>query len=172
MEIKRITEKYAAELGEMMVSIYSNLDGFPSPQEQPAYYEMLRNIAALNAQEHTQVLIAVEENCLLGGLVYFSDMSAYGAGGMATQVKYASGIRLLGVKPVARGKGVGKTLTLRCMEMARVHGNRQIVLHTTRAMNTAWAMYEHLGFYRSKDLDFLQEELEVFGFRLDIEFDK
>ena len=41
-----------------------------------------------------------------------------------------------------------------------------MVLHTTRAMETAWRMYEQLGFRRSPDLDFRQGELEVFGFEL------
>jgi hypothetical protein len=34
------------------------------------------------------------------------------------------------------------------------------------AMQTAWKMYENLGFKRSDDLDFTQGELPVFGFRL------
>jgi hypothetical protein len=33
-------------------------------------------------------------------------------------------------------------------------------------MKVAWRMYEALGFERSPDLDFLQGELPVFGFRL------
>jgi hypothetical protein len=34
------------------------------------------------------------------------------------------------------------------------------------AMQIAWKMYENLGFKRSEDLDFMQGELPVFGFRL------
>ena len=33
-------------------------------------------------------------------------------------------------------------------------------------LQTAWKMYEQLGFTRSEDLDFAQGELQVFGFRL------
>jgi hypothetical protein len=33
-------------------------------------------------------------------------------------------------------------------------------------MQIAWSLYERLGFERSKDLDFMQEKLPVFGFRL------
>ncbi len=33
-------------------------------------------------------------------------------------------------------------------------------------MQVAWAIYENLGFKRSEDLDFMQGELLVFGFRL------
>jgi RimJ/RimL family protein N-acetyltransferase len=33
-------------------------------------------------------------------------------------------------------------------------------------MPVAWRLYEKLGFERSKDLDFSQDGLPVFGFRL------
>jgi hypothetical protein len=41
-----------------------------------------------------------------------------------------------------------------------------LIIHSTMAMQTAWKMYERLGFKRSEDLDFMQGELPVFGFRL------
>ncbi len=41
-----------------------------------------------------------------------------------------------------------------------------MIIHTTMAMQTAWKMYETIGFKRSEDLDFMQEELPVYGFRL------
>ncbi len=28
-------------LGQLMVEVYSHLDGFPTPEEQPGYYELL-----------------------------------------------------------------------------------------------------------------------------------
>ena len=33
-------------------------------------------------------------------------------------------------------------------------------------MQVAWQMYEKLGFKKSEDLDFMQGELPVFGFKL------
>jgi hypothetical protein len=45
-------------------------------------------------------------------------------------------------------------------------GHAQVILHTTQAMQIAWTLYERLGFERSKDLDFVQGDLPVFGFRL------
>ena len=66
----------------------------------------------------------------------------------------------------ARGKGVGKALTQFCIERARKLGKARIVLHTTLMMQTAWAMYERLGFARFPEIDFRQGNLEVFGFQL------
>jgi hypothetical protein len=36
----------------------------------------------------------------------------------------------------------------------------------TQAMQAGWRMYGNLGFGRAPDLDFMQGELPVFGFRL------
>ena len=93
-------------------------------------------------------------------------MQYYGSGGTATQEKEASGFRLLAVDPSARGKGIGKLLTNECIRKANDKKQAQVVIHTTKAMQTAWKMYEYLGFKRSEDLDFMQGELPVFGFRL------
>jgi len=154
-------------LGKLMVKVYAHLDGFPKPEEQPAYYEMLANIGRFTENKDARVLVAVSEHGeLVGGVVYFGDMAQYGSGGTATSVKNASGIRLLGIDPKFRGAGAGKALTNACIELAREKGHAEVVLHTTQAMRVAWGLYERLGFERSEDLDFSQQGLPVFGFRL------
>ena len=154
-------------LGRMMVEVYSRLEGFPTPPEQPHYYEMLANIGRFADKASTRVLVASSaEGELVGGVVYIGDMAEYGSGGIATSVKDASGIRLLGVDPKFRNTGAGKALTNACIQMAREEGHSQVILHTTQAMRIAWGLYERLGFVRSEDLDFSQHGLSVFGFRL------
>jgi len=167
MLIRDLPDEKAEALGRLMVTVYSTLDGFPSPEEQPDYYQMLANIGSFTQQPETRILVATTpDNRLLGGVLYFGDMKDYGSGGTAPKVKNASGIRLLAVDPVARGMGVGKALTEACIELARNKAHAEVVLHTTQAMQIAWRMYEKMGFKRSEDLDFLQQDLPVFGFRL------
>jgi len=157
-------------LGRLMIEVYSRLEGFPSRDEQPGYYEMLANIGGFTAKKDAQVLVAVSpEGGLAGGVVYFGDMAEYGSGGIATTVRHASGIRLLGVSNRYRGQGIGKALTLACIQRAKDRGHLQVVLHTTQAMQVAWGLYERMSFERSPDLDFMQGELPVFGFRLRLE---
>ena len=154
-------------LGQLMVEVYSGLAGFPTPAEQPRYYELLANIGAFAEQPGVRVLVAVTaEGELAGGVVYFADMARYGSGGSATAVRNASGIRLLGVAPGFRQSGAGKALTAACIQLAREAGHAQVILHTTQAMRIAWGLYERLGFARSDDLDFSQQGLPVYGFRL------
>ncbi|RNI23424.1 GNAT family N-acetyltransferase [Rufibacter latericius] len=154
-------------LGQLMVRVYSQLEGFPKPDEQPAYYQMLSNIGDFTQHPDVEILVAVsEKGTINGGVVFFRDLQSYGSGGTATQEKNAAGFRLLAVPPEARGLGIGKALTQECIQRAKDLQLSQVIIHSTKAMQTAWKMYEKLGFRRSEDLDFLQGDLPVFGFRL------
>jgi len=156
-----------AVIGKLMVTVYSQLEGFPKEIEQPNYYKMLANIGDLTKNPETELLVAVSpENKIAGGVVYFSNMHYYGSGGIATQEQNASGFRLLAVDYSARGNGVGTLLINECIQKAKDKNHNQVVIHSTKAMQTAWKMYINLGFKRSEDLDFMQGELAVFGFRL------
>jgi GNAT superfamily N-acetyltransferase len=157
-------------LGRLLVEVYSSLDGFPSPTQQPHYYDLLANVGDFTRRPGARVLVALTpERELCGGVVHFGDMAQYGSGGIATSVKDASGIRLLGVSPQYRNSGAGTALTSTCLQMARQNGHSQVILHTTQAMQVAWRLYEKLGFVRSDDLDFSQQGLPVFGFRLKLQ---
>lgn len=167
LTIREIKQNEFTVLGELTVDVYSRLEGFPSPSEQPGYYKMLRNVGKLNQQDHTTVLVAESSGQgIIGGVVYYDNMSKYGSGGTATQEKHASGIRLLCVSPESRRAGAGKALTNECIRLARASGNNQVILHTTQAMEIAWGLYLKMGFERSTDLDFSQEGFPIFGFRL------
>jgi GNAT superfamily N-acetyltransferase len=154
------------EIGQLMVNVYSQLDGFLKPDESPQYYHMLTHVGDLTHKPETELLVALSpEGKITGAVVYFGDMQYYGSGGTATREKNAGGFRFLAVDPLARGNGVGKLLTNACIQKTRDRKLNQLIIHTTNAMKTAWKMYEGLGFKRSEDLDFIQGELQVFGFR-------
>jgi GNAT superfamily N-acetyltransferase len=159
-------EEYPA-IGQLMVKVYSQLEGFPKEKDQPEYYKLLANIGGLTSNPGTEILVAVSNsNEIAGTVVYFTDMKHYGSGGIATSEKNAAGFRLLAVSPEARGQGIGKLLTNECIQKTKYKGLHQLIIHTTRAMQTAWKMYESMGFKRSEDLDFMQGKLPVYGFRL------
>lgn len=155
-----------ASIGKLMVHAYSSLEGFIKPSDHPGYYEMLKNVGELTNKPGTEILVAVtSDNKLAGAVVYFNDMQYYASGGTATKEKNAAGFRLLAVSDEMRGQGIGKLLTLECIRKAKENKLNQLIIHTTLAMQNAWAMYERIGFKRSEDLDFQQGEMKVFGFR-------
>ena len=107
-------------VGELLVHVYSTLEGFPSPEEQPAYYALLAGIGSLTEKPGTKLLIASSSTGKIGGaVIYFGNMQYYGSGGIATQEKNAAGFRLLAVDPEIRGQGLGRQLTEACIQLAR-----------------------------------------------------
>lgn len=167
LEIREVRPEECVALGQLLVEAYASLEGFPTPAELPAYYEMLANIGSFTEKKDARVLVALsEEGELVGGVVYFGDMAEYSNASIATTLENASGMRLLGVSVKARGQGVGKALTQACIQQAREKGHAEMILHSTHFMPTAWGMYERMGFQRSDDLNFQSGDVTVFGFRL------
>ena len=156
-----------AKIGKLLVQVYSQLEGFPKESEQPNYYKMLANIGEFTANPGTELLVAVSpDDKIAGAVVFFNDMKNYGSGGTATKEQNAAGFRLLAVSPLSREKGIGKLLTKECIRKAKDQKLKQLIIHSTMAMQVAWKMYENLDFKRAEDLDFMQGELPVFGFKL------
>ena len=157
-------------LGQLMIDVYAQLDDFPGRQAWPEYYEMLANIGLFTEKPGTKLIIALSpDNELWGGVVYFDNMAHYASGGEEIDIENASGIRLLAVHTNARGQGVGKGLTLACIQLAKDKQHNQVILHSTRVMKVAWAMYEGMGFKRFEQLDFKFQDFSIFGFRLNIQ---
>jgi len=159
-----------SRIGRLAAGAYASLPGMPTTEEQPEYYGMLLDVAKRASNPALQVIAAVSDSGeVLGCVDLIADMKHYGSGGTARSVPEAAGMRLLAVDPGARGMGLGKALTRFCIDRARALGRSRLILHTTRAMETAWAMYEKLGFQRFPEIDFQQGKLEVFGFALKLE---
>lgn len=60
-------------------------------------------------------------------------------------------IRMLGVDPRWRGRGIAGHLMGTCEDRARAAGRTLMTLHTTQRMKAAQAMYEGLGYVRGED---------------------
>lgn len=60
-------------------------------------------------------------------------------------------IRMLGVDPDRRGRGVARALMDACFAWAATAGKTRMLLHTTQRMKVAQEMYEAMGFERLPD---------------------
>lgn len=85
-----------------------------------------------------------------------------------TEINNASGFRLLAVDPEERGKGIAKLLIKECIYRAKKLNQDQLFIHSTESMKIARGMYERLGFFRYPEIDFIQGELPVYGYKLSI----
>lgn len=169
-QIRRALPEECARLGRLVVGAYASLPGMPRLDEQPGYYGMLLDVGKRASNPAISIFAAVSpDGRILGCVDFIADMRQYGSGGGATQISDAAGIPLLAVAPEARGAGVGKALTEYCIHLAVDNGKSKVILHTTKAMKTAWKMYEKIGFVRLNAIDFQQGTLEVCGFVLNVE---
>ncbi|MEO5953919.1 MAG: GNAT family N-acetyltransferase [Chloroflexia bacterium] len=62
-------------------------------------------------------------------------------------------VRLLGVLPSERGKGVGRALVAECISRARASGAAALSLHTIPFMLNAIKLYENMGFVHIPEED-------------------
>lgn len=140
-------EEYEA-LGELTVAAYHALPD--AMNHQDAYDRQLRDVARRATVSF--VLVAVDAaGDLIGGVTYvrgpddpYSEELAEGEAGM----------RMLAVDPAKQRQGVGRGLTLACLDRARGDGRQRLVLHTGSWMPAAIGLYEGMGFARRPELDF------------------
>jgi ribosomal protein S18 acetylase RimI-like enzyme len=62
-------------------------------------------------------------------------------------------IRMVGVHPDYRGKGIAKKLTHMCITFAKDTHEKTIALHTSEFMDDARHIYESLGFKKVKEIE-------------------
>jgi GNAT superfamily N-acetyltransferase len=140
-------DEYRA-LGDLTVAAYHGVAADMPHQDQ--YDASLRDVA--RRAESSCVAVAVApDGRVLGGVTYvrgpedpYSEDLRQGE----------AGIRMLAVDPESQGLGVGRALTLWCLDRARRDGRARIALHTSHFMPMAVRLYEGLGFARRPDRDF------------------
>jgi ribosomal protein S18 acetylase RimI-like enzyme len=106
----------------------------------PALASFVSNMSILS--ETGEIIVAEEQQEIVGGVAYI--------GPRQPKADYFDInwpiIRMLVVKPTARGKGLGHLLTEECINRARRDKSPIIGLHTTPIMTVALAMYLRMGF--------------------------
>jgi ribosomal protein S18 acetylase RimI-like enzyme len=149
-------------LGQLTVEAYGAVE--PTVLDD-GYEAELRDVAHRAAV--AEVLVAVDgTGRLLGGVTYVPGPDSSLA---EHDVADAASIRMLAVDPGGEGRGVGRALSVACVERAVVTGRRAVVLHSTPAMRRAHRLYESLGFQRSPGLDWpVSPSLTLLGYRLDL----
>ncbi|MBA2938655.1 GNAT family N-acetyltransferase [Paenibacillus sp. CGMCC 1.16610] len=120
----------------------------------PAFWEQyISNIKAQwERTEPTWRLVAEQEDNLVGAaLLYPPQEGLYEK--LSETIPYPE-IRLLGVHPSARSKGVATSLLAECARRAKQGGYSYLGLHTSSRMPDAVRLYLSLGFEREPRYDF------------------
>ena len=108
-------------------------------------------------REGSTLVVAVEEERLLGTITFYPDVSNEGFGLPSDW----AGFRALAVHPNARGRGVGRALVEYCVDRARSLGAHTMGIHTGAFMTAAVRIYEQAGFVRCPEFD--RDATHLFG---------
>lgn len=104
--------------------------------------------------DRTVVFAAFEHGRILGTVTLELEDRVPGGHERPRLEAWEAHIRMLGVHPEARGRGVGRLLMHACIEEARRAGKSVVTLDTTEQMQSAQRLYESMGFRRRPDLVF------------------
>lgn len=163
VEIREPSPQEYEEAGRATAAAYREF----APAGDAEWEDYLREIGDVGARAaRTLVLVAVEGDTILGSATLETDGQVLGDDDRALPPDMAS-LRMLGVDPAARGRGVGRALVKATVEEARRRGKTQYVLRTTEAMKAAHGLYESMGFERDTERDLVFENgFRLFAYRL------
>lgn len=153
------------QVSEKLVESYSQYQtSYNRKEDWLEYAESLRN--SVHNPFVDRILVARDGDEILGSLQLFTNSeTAYNLPHLAI---FSPIIRMLGVSPAARGKGVAQALLRESISYAREKGADHIYLHSTDLMADAIRLYEWLGFKRDTSKEFNKLNFVVKCFRYDM----
>ncbi len=135
------------EIGRVTAGAYREFFGDEGPDADPPYLDHIRDVTS--RARHTTVLVALLDEAIVGSLTLELDRRIDPDDPPLEH--HRASIRMLGVTPAARGRGVGRALMRAAETRARAAGKTELTLHTTHLMTAARSMYESLGYEHTPD---------------------
>ena len=165
-EVREAAPKEYAEAGRVTSLAYRE---YVPPDDDGDWERYLEHVADVAERAgRTTVLVAVEDGRVLGSLTLELDRRVEEGEEHREGQPLApdeAHVRMLGVDPAARGRGVGKALMTGSIRIAREHGKTVMTLNTTQRMKAAQRMYESMGFVREPDWN-VSEDFVLLSYRL------
>jgi ribosomal protein S18 acetylase RimI-like enzyme len=146
IEVHPVRPEEIDEAGRVTALAYREFVG-PGDAGWERYLGEIADVAGRT--DRSLVLVAVEDGHVLGSTTIELE-GRIGDDDAPLEPDEVS-LRMLGVDPDARGRGVARALIAASFDAARSRGKRRMTLHTTNRMKAAQAMYEALGFERRPD---------------------
>lgn len=153
MDIREVRPDEHVAAGRVTALAYSEF-AVPGDEGWGQYLEMIADVAG--RVDRTVVLVAADGDRVAGSATIELD-GVIGDDDQELPPDVAC-LRMLGVDPEARGKGVGRALVQAVIDRCRAAGKRELILRTTPLMEVAAALYRSMGFQRDPDRDMPVED--------------
>lgn len=148
IEVRPVRPEEMVEVGRVTAEAYREF----APPDHADWQGYLARVANVEARaERALVLTAVEEGRVLGSVTLEVDGRLVGGHEREPLARDEAHVRMLGVSPDARRRGVARRLMEACIEEARRRGKRRLTLGTTARMEAAHHLYASMGFLRRPD---------------------
>jgi len=138
-------------LQQLGILSYSQFKNVLPPDDWQTMHHFLHNDKMWDKLVNGSAIFVCEDktNVKLAGMAYLVPS------GNPTHIYPAdwSYVRMVGVDPTYRGKGIAKRLTQICVDHARQTNEKIVGLHTSEQMNDARHIYESIGFVIDKEID-------------------
>jgi ribosomal protein S18 acetylase RimI-like enzyme len=146
----------------LLKEAYQEYDKFIPSEIFQSYLEDIMDVRSRLPE--SELIVAEQEGRLVGSVTLYLRRSK----SQVWPQGWAS-VRLLGVLPAYRNRGIGRELMEECIRRCKKEGVHILGLHTTEAMATAKKMYERMGFIRVPEFDFHPRPgVVVMAYRYDI----
>jgi ribosomal protein S18 acetylase RimI-like enzyme len=142
IDIHPVRESEFAAAGEATARAYRE---FERP-EWPGYAAYVARIADIAERAHVAtVLVAVVDGVIAGSatLELTERIRPSSTGPLAPDEAH---LRMVGVSPEYRGRGIARQLVNACIDLARAAGKRRLTLDTAPVMVAAQRLYASMGF--------------------------
>jgi ribosomal protein S18 acetylase RimI-like enzyme len=164
IEVRPVGPDELDEAGRVTALAYRE---FATPGD-PDWEDYLERIADVGGRHgRTRVLVAVEGGAILGSVTLELAGRTEPDDDHEPLAADEAHIRMLGVHPDHRRRGIARRLLAACIDEARRAGRSRLTLNTTKRMRAAQAMYRTLGFRRTADRVF-PDGFVLLGFERDI----
>lgn len=144
--VREAREDELDEIGELTAGVYARED-----IADDMYLAVLRDSRARWAAPATTLLAAVDGGTegVIGTVTYAAPGSPWQDLAGPDEAEF----RMLAVPESARGRGVGESLVLACVDRAKRAGLARLVLSTGPGSQAAHRIYDRLGFARVPERD-------------------
>lgn len=148
-EIREARPEEHEEAGRVTVEAYREFFAPEAADEDGTYLSRIGDVAG--RADRTTVLVAVEDGRILATLTLELEGRIADKPGNPPLAPGEAHIRMLGVAPAARARGVGRALMAEAQARAAAAGKTEMTLNTTHLMSAAQAMYRTMGYERGPD---------------------